>query len=133
MADGWRDHRRDGGLVIDVATGDVVLDGMSMPHSSRIYRDKVWLHYSSNGNFGFAELKTGKFEPVALCRGYLRGLAFVGDFALVGLSLPRGSKDFEGLALEDTHAEKGAEPICAIQVINLRSGDVVHTLQYPGL
>ena len=50
-----------------------------------------------------------------------------------GIGLPRGSKNFEGLALEDTLAEKGAEPICAIQVIDLRSGDVVQTLQISGI
>jgi uncharacterized protein (TIGR03032 family) len=133
MADGWRGHRRDGGIVIDVTTNEIVLAGMSMPHSPRIYRDKLWLHDFGNGNFGYADLKTGKFEPVALCRGYLRGLAFPGDFALVGLSLPRGSKTFEGLALEDTLADKRAEPICAIQVIDLRSGDIVHTLQMSGV
>jgi len=133
MADGWREHRRDGGIVIDVTTGETVLDGLSMPHSPRVYRDKLWLHDSGNGNFGYADLKTGTFEPVALCRGYLRGLAFAGDYALVGLRLPRGSKTFEGLALEDNLAKKGAEPICAIQAIDLRSGDVVHTLQMSGI
>jgi uncharacterized protein (TIGR03032 family) len=86
MADGCRDHRRDGGLATDVATGDVVLDGMFMLHSPRIYRDKLWLHDYGNGNFGYADLKTGKFEPMALCRGYLRGLAFAGYFTLVGLA-----------------------------------------------
>ena len=50
-----------------------------------------------------------------------------------GIGLPRASKNFEGLALEDTLAEKGAEPICAIQVIDLRSGDVVQTLQISGI
>jgi hypothetical protein len=32
-----------------------------------------------------------------------------------------------------TIAEKGADPICAIQVIDLRSGDVVQTLQISGI
>jgi uncharacterized protein (TIGR03032 family) len=35
--DGWRDRRTDGGIVIDVATGKVVLGGLSMPHSPRLY------------------------------------------------------------------------------------------------
>jgi hypothetical protein len=33
VADGWRDHRQDGGVVIDVTTNEIVLEGLSMPHS----------------------------------------------------------------------------------------------------
>ena len=132
-ADGWREHRRDGGCVIDVETGEVVLDGLSMPHSPRLYRGELWLHDSGNGYFGRADLKAGRFEPIAFCRGYLRGLSFVGDFAVVGLSLPRGSKTFSGLALEDNLNEKGVSALCAIQVIDIRSGDVVHWLRIEGL
>src|SRR5688572_30561887 len=32
VADGWRDRRRDGGVVIDVASGETVAAGLSMPH-----------------------------------------------------------------------------------------------------
>lgn len=35
VVDGWRDRRTDGGVVIDVATGEVVCAGLSMPHSPR--------------------------------------------------------------------------------------------------
>jgi uncharacterized protein (TIGR03032 family) len=35
VADGWRDHRRDGGVVVDVASGEIVASGLSMPHSPR--------------------------------------------------------------------------------------------------
>ena len=132
-ADGWREHRRDGGVVIDVETSEIVADGLSMPHSPRLYRDKLWLHDSGTGYFGSIDTARGTFEPLAFCRGYLRGLSFIGDFAVVGLSLSRGSKTFEGLALEDEHAKRGVEPMCAIQVIDLRSGDIVHWLRIDGI
>jgi uncharacterized protein (TIGR03032 family) len=32
VADGWRDRRRDGGLVIDVSDQRIVAEGLSMPH-----------------------------------------------------------------------------------------------------
>ena len=35
VADGWRDKRRDGGVVVDVASGEIVVAGLSMPHSPR--------------------------------------------------------------------------------------------------
>jgi hypothetical protein len=38
---------------------------------------------------------------VDFCPGYLHGLDFVGDFAVVGLSKPRGEKAFAELALQE--------------------------------
>jgi uncharacterized protein (TIGR03032 family) len=133
VADGWRDFRRDGGCVIDVPSSTVIAGGLSMPHSPRIYQGKLWLLDSGNGNFGFLDLDTGKFETVTFLPGYGRGLAFHGDFAVVGLSLPRGTRTFEGLALEENMAAKNVEPRCALHVIDLRTGDAVHWLRIDGI
>src|SRR5262249_38999338 len=40
---GWRTHKKAGGLLIDVAGNDVLLRGLSMPHSPRWYRERLWL------------------------------------------------------------------------------------------
>jgi uncharacterized protein (TIGR03032 family) len=128
----WRDHRRNGGVVIDVRTNQIVLEGLSMPHSPRAYRGKLWLLDSGNGEFGYADLKRGKFESVAFCPGYARGLAFVGDFAVVGLSKPR-EKTFSGLPLDERLREKNIEARCQLQVIDLKRGDVVHSLRMEGV
>ena len=133
VADGWRDHRHDGGVVIDIAANEVAVRGLSMPHSPRWYRDRLWLHNSGTGEFGWADLARGRFEPVAFCPGYLRGLDFVGDFAVVGLSEPRGEKAFASLPLQERIEAKKAKPRCAIQVIDLRSGDVVHWVRFESL
>src|SRR3954452_3307004 len=133
VVDDWRDHRDDGGVVIDVAADEVVLRGLSMPHSPRWYRGRLWLDNSGTGEFGYADLERGRFEPVTFCPGYLRGLDFVGDFAVVGLSEPRGEKAFAGLALQERIEAKKAKPRCAIQVIDLRTGDVVHWVRFESL
>ena len=133
VVDGWRDHRKNGGVVVDVPGNAVVMGGLSMPHSPRLYRDKLWLHQSGTGYFGFVDLDKGHFEQVAFCPGYLRGLDFVGDFAVVGLSKPRRDGAFSGLALDDALRTHKAEPRCGVYVINLTSGDVVHWIQFEGL
>jgi uncharacterized protein (TIGR03032 family) len=51
VADGWRDRRRDGGVVIDVQSNCVIASGLSMPHSPRVYRGRLWLHNSGTGQF----------------------------------------------------------------------------------
>ena len=132
VMDGWRDFRRDGGVVIDIAADEVVLRGLSMPHSPRWHQGRLWLHNSGTGEFGWLDFDAGRFEPVCFLPGYLRGLDFVGDFAVVGLSKPRENKEFNGLQLQDRMVAKKATPRCAIVVIDLRSGDAVHWLRMDG-
>ena len=133
VADGWRDKRVNGGCVIDVQSNEILLTGLSMPHSPRWYRDKLWLLNSGTGEFGYADLERGKFEPVAFCPGYQRGLAFHGDFAVVGISQPRHNKTFSGLPLDEQLLAKNAKPRCGLLVIDLRTGDVVHSLRLEGV
>jgi uncharacterized protein (TIGR03032 family) len=133
VLDSWRDHRADGGCVVDVTTNRIVADGLSMPHSPRFYRGKLWVLNSGTGYFGSIDLAHGKFEPLAFCPGYLRGLAFVGDYAVVGLSKARHDKTFTGLALEETLQARKAEAKCGLHVINLRTGDAEHFLRVEGV
>lgn len=131
--EGWREHRQRGGVAIDVEKKSVICGGFSMPHSPRWYQGKLWLHDSGNGYFGYVDFASGKFEKIAFCPGYLRGLAFHGDFAVVGLSRPRNNKTFEGLALEDRLKEKNVAARCGLQVIDLKKGDIVHSLSMEGI
>ncbi len=133
VADGWRDRRRDGGCVIDVDSNKVVVEGLSMPHSPRWYKGRLWLLDSGTGYFGALDSKKNTFERIAFCPGYIRGLAFAGDYAVVGLLKPRENKTFTGLELDDNLTEKGVEARCALQVIDLCSGDVVHWLRIDGI
>jgi uncharacterized protein (TIGR03032 family) len=133
VADGWREHRTNGGLVIDVIRNDIVCTGLSMPHSPRWYHDKLWLLNSGTGDFGYVDLATGRFESVCFCPGYMRGLSFHGHFALVGLSKPRHNKTFSGLALDDNLKSRNAEARCGVQIIDLRTGDIVHWIRMEGV
>lgn len=133
VADGWRDQRADGGVVIDVETSTVVLAGLSMPHSPRIHRGQLWVLDSGSGQLGTVDLDRGRFEPVAFCPGYARGLAFVGDYAVIGLSKARQNRTFTGLALDEALDARGAEARCGLLIVDLRSGDVVHWVRLEGV
>ncbi len=131
--DGWRDQRADGGLVIDVSSGETLCEGLSMPHSPRHHDGRLWLHNSGTGEFGHVEKRSGGFQPVTFCPGYLRGLGFVEGFAVVGLSKPRGSKTLSGLKLDADLERRNMAPMCGIQVIDLKSGQTVHSLTIDGI
>jgi uncharacterized protein (TIGR03032 family) len=133
VVDGWRDRRRDGGVVLRIPDGQVIASGLSMPHSPRLYRGRLWLHNSGTGHFGSVDPAGGAFEPLAFCPGYLRGLAFVGDFAVVGLSRPRDDKTFGGLALESELTSRAADARCGLLIIHLETGNALHWLRIDGL
>lgn len=133
--DGWRDRRVNGGFVIDVQSGAIVIDGLSMPHSPRMYRGRVWLLNSGTGEIGWIEgapsAQEARFRVLAFCPGFLRGLAFHGRYAFVGLSKPRYER-FEGLALDSKLAEADSDPWCGLQIIDTDTGACVHWLRIDG-
>ena len=133
VVDGWRDRRRDGGVVISIPDGRIIASGLSMPHSPRLYRDRLWLHDSGTGRFGSIDQVSGRFEPLTFCPGYLRGLTFTGDYAIVGVSRPRHDKTFGGLELDQELARRNADARCGLFVINLNTGEIAHWLRIEGL
>ncbi|MEM9271893.1 MAG: TIGR03032 family protein [Cyanobacteria bacterium P01_F01_bin.143] len=133
IVDGWRDRRNGGGIVIEVASNEIVCTGLTMPHSPRWYQGKLWLHNSGRGELGYVDFQTGKFEAVAFCPGYLRGLAFWGNYAIVGLSKPRsGDKTFSGLPLDELLAAKDAEARCGLMIVDLNTGAIANWVRFEG-
>lgn len=129
--DGWRDRRGDGGIVIDIESDEIICEGLSMPHSPRWHRGELWLLNSGTGELGRVNFERRKFEPLAFLPGFLRGLALVGDYAIVGLSKPRHGR-FEGLELDHRLVEKDTEAWCGLQVVSLETGNVVEWMRLGG-
>lgn len=132
VVDGWRDRRAAGGVVLAVPTGEVVCGGLSMPHSPRWYRGRLWVLDGGSGRFGFVD-PAGTFVEVAFLPGFLRGLAFVGDFAVVGMSLARHERTFTGLPLDANLRARNADPRCGLSVVALATGAVAHWVRVEGM
>lgn len=124
---GWRQQRQEGGCIINIRSNEIVCRGLTMPHSPRVYQEKLWILNSGTGEFGYVE--SGHFHPVSFCPGFVRGLAFYRNFALVGLSKPR-HHNFHGLALDDRLSNQGQQAQCGLMVIDLNSGQIVHKLLF---
>ncbi|NJO20704.1 MAG: DUF4915 domain-containing protein, partial [Spirulinaceae cyanobacterium RM2_2_10] len=133
VAAGWRQRREQGGCLLDVQANAVVLANLSMPHSPRWYRERLWLLNSGTGDLGYFDPQCDKFVPVAFCPGYLRGLAFWRDWAIVGMSKPRRERTFSGLVLDNRLQSKDAEARCGFAIVNLTTGNIDHWVSLEGV
>lgn len=131
IAEGWRDGRADGGVLIDLTDDRIVAEGLSMPHSPRVAADGVWLLDSGRGQLVRIDPASGARQDKAFLPGFLRGLALHDGHAIVTLSLPRESA-FDGLPIAAELKSRNAAPWCGLAVIDLRSGDMVEWLRLEG-
>ena len=105
-----------------------------MPHSPRIDASGVlWALDSGNGYLIRIDPASGERDEVCFLPGFARGLALHAGCAIVGLSLPRGSKVFEGLPLEDALKSRDAVARCGLLVIELGTGRMLHWLSFHGV
>jgi uncharacterized protein (TIGR03032 family) len=124
---GWRDHKKDGGILMEVETGRVLLRGLSMPHSPRWHNGKLWLLESGTGGIGYVDPCTRRYERIAELPGFTRGLDFHGNLAFVGLSQVRESAVFSGIPIAERPLE---ERCCGVWVVDLTTGATVAYMKF---
>jgi uncharacterized protein (TIGR03032 family) len=103
-----------------------------MPHSPRWHNGRLWLLNAGTGHLGYLDPDSGAFIEVAFCPGFARGLAFVGDYAIVAMSKPRGNATFEGLDLQANLEAHGAVAQCGLHVINTVTGNAEQWVRIEG-
>jgi uncharacterized protein (TIGR03032 family) len=121
---GWRENKRDGGVLIDVESQEVIAYGLSMPHSPRWHAGRLWLLESGRGTIGTVDLTTGRYEPIAGFPGFTRGLSFLGPLAFVGLSQVRESAVFSGIPLVE-RLQRNEERNCGVWVVDVNTGQTL--------
>lgn len=115
---GWRENKATGGCLIDVPSGEVVLRGLSMPHSPRLYNGQLYLLDSGRGALMRLDPRTGSSQILAQVPGFTRGLDCFGGYGFVGLSQIRESAVFGGLPLQEGNIALK----CGLAIVNLSSG-----------
>ena len=126
--EGWREHKIEGGIVMEVGSGDVVTRGLCMPHSPRVYDRKLFVLDSGRGLLCTVDERNGQRTAVAALPGYTRGLAFHGPIAFVGLSKIREKDLFGGLPIASQYGDD--ERKCGVGAVDLRSGQLVAFLWF---
>jgi uncharacterized protein (TIGR03032 family) len=130
--EGWRPVRGTGGIMMEIGSGAIIAQGMSMPHSPRIYGDEIWVLESGKGTMAHVDRRTGAVRTIAEFAGFTRGLDFAGNLAFVGLSRVREKSSkgnvFDGLPITERLSEE--ERFCGIQVLDLSTGRIVAMLRF---
>ena len=127
--EGWRVNERDGGVLIDVDSGETVARGLCIPHSPRVYRDRVWVLESGKGSIATVDLASGKLETVVRLPGFTHGLDFFDKFAFVGLSKVRASNMWVDIPLTDENPDRAS----GVWIINIETGRTAAFLRFPDL
>lgn len=120
---GWRPDKAKTGCILEVPSGQIVARNLAMPHSPRLFDNRLWVLDSGRGQLAVVEPGLEQVRPVAQVPGYTRGLAFCGPYAFVGLSRIRETNVFGGLPI----AERRDELVCGVGVIEWQSGRTVAT------
>jgi uncharacterized protein (TIGR03032 family) len=125
-AQGWRLLKVGGGCVIDVASGQTVSRGLTMPHSPRLAGDRLLVLDSGLGRLVTIDPANGQLEMVAELPGYTRGLAIHGSLAFVGLSKVRSTSSLAGVPI----TVQPERLRCGFAVVDLHTGQVIAHFEF---
>lgn len=115
------------GCVIDVKSGRAIVDNLRMPHSPRIYRDRLWVCDSMRGELSIIDVAAKKRRPFVRFPDFVRGLAFWEDWAIVGLSKMRYSK---GFWVKGSDPLRGLHQRCGLAAVNLNTANIDAILEF---
>ena len=127
-AHGWREKKGVAGLIVDIDDNTIITSGLAMPHSPRWHEGTIWFLESGKGALSRVDMASGEVTTVATLPGFTRGLAFIGPYALVGLSQVRESV-FSELPVTETTAERN----CGVWIVDSRNGQIAGFVKFEGV
>lgn len=127
-AHGWREKKGVAGVIVDIDDNAIITSGLAMPHSPRWHAGEIWFLESGKGNLSRVNVTTGDVTTVATLPGFTRGLAFIGPYALVGLSQVRESV-FSELPVTETKEERN----CGVWIVDTRNGQIAGFVKFQGM
>ncbi|GLQ30246.1 TIGR03032 family protein [Litoribrevibacter albus] len=125
--DSWAEEQQfDDGTLIDVQTSKILVDGMIMPHSPRYHEGKIYVCESGRGLVWRVDPESGAKTQMIQLPGFLRGMTFLDDIMLVGLSRVRDSDSNKDMPLR----QEGIETVSGVWLINLNDDSVIAYIKF---
>jgi len=126
IENGWRENKVTGGCLLHVPSGDILAQGLCMPHSPRLYNSQLYLLESGKGALCRLDRHSGCTETLANLPGFTRGLDLYNDYAFVGLSQIRETSVFGGLPIQ----ENNSDLVCGLAIIRLHDAALVSKIVF---
>lgn len=124
-AGGWRPGKANGGVLLDADTQEIILNGLPMPHSPRLFDQHLFALLSATGELIHIDPATGKYQVIQKFNGFVRGMDRIGDYVFIGLSkLRTTSKAFGDLPI----ASKSV--FCGVAIVHLPTGKLEGHIKY---
>jgi uncharacterized protein (TIGR03032 family) len=122
---GWRDKKLSGGVLIHVPSGEIVLRNLAMPHSPRVYNNKVYMLLSAAGELIEADIEKGTYQLINSLGYFVRGMEKFGDYLFIGHSkLRHQTSAFRDLPIAEKSQKAG------VIILHLPTGSVVGKIEY---
>ena len=104
----------------------IVLRDLQVPHSPRLHEGTAYVLESWKGTMAVADLARGSVTEVIGLPGFTRGLAFIGPYALVGVSRVQPGRTDRKIPLFDRYDETES----SLWAVDLRSGRAAGFLRF---
>jgi len=126
--DSWSEGRIDYGTLIDIDTDEILIEGMIMPHSPKVYKGEVYVCESGLGVVWRYNPITKEKAQVVKLQGFTRGLYFYGGVMFVGLSQVRASEIKTPSPISTMYDETYA----GVWMINLEDNTEIGHIKFDG-
>ncbi len=121
---GWRKTPINTGMLYDCQKQEVVLDGLSMPHSPTKHGNDIFFLQSATGQVMKYNISSKELTEIIQLNSFLRGLDVFDDFLFIGASKMRtSSKTFKDLPIAENS-------FAGIEIVNYKTGERVAGLSY---
>ncbi len=111
------------GVVFSGRTREPICQGLTRPHSARLWKGNVWVANSGYGEVGYVQ--NGRLEVVHRLAGWTRGLCLAKNIAFVATSrvIPRFARYAPGLDCDRSR--------CGVHAICLKTGRKLAGIEWP--
>lgn len=121
----WRRTLPNGGVLIDVPSGETVVSGLAMPHSPLLVNGTLYALLSGTGELIRVDTEAGRYDVVKKVGGFVRGMSWHADHLFIAHSrLRKNSSTFRDLPIANDASTSG------IVIIHEPSLAVVARLTY---
>lgn len=125
VKEGWREDIMGSGVLIEVPSGDIILENLAMPHSPRVIDGDLYVLESGAGKLLKVNPETKIAEVIYDFNRFIRGLAYKDGIMFIGASKIREtSKTFNGLAVKENSKHAG------VIVFDLKTRTILGTIDY---